>query len=50
MPSKKTRIIYRSAITGEFITEKDAKKHPTTTVKETIKIVSQKKPSSGKKK
>jgi hypothetical protein len=35
---------------GHYVTENYAKKHPTTTVKETDKIVVKKKPSSGKKK
>ena len=50
MPNKNTRSINRSAITGIFVTEKYAKKHPKTTVRETIKIVLQKKPASGKNK
>ena len=35
--AKKTNKRHRSAITGRFITEKFAKKHPKTTVEETIK-------------
>lgn len=34
----KTVIIYRSAITGRTVTEDFAKKNPTTTVKETMKV------------
>jgi len=33
--AKKVR--YRSAVTGHFVTEKYAKKHPKTTVKETVR-------------
>jgi hypothetical protein len=50
MPSKRTRINYRRADNGEFTTEKYANKHPKTTVKETVRVVPPKKPSSGKKK
>jgi hypothetical protein len=50
MPSKTTRINYRRADTGVFTTETYARKHPKTTVKETVKAPPQKKPSSGKKK
>jgi hypothetical protein len=50
MPSKKTRINYRRADTGEFTTEKYANKHPKTTVKETVPVPPKKKPYSGKKK
>jgi len=32
-----TRKIYRSAKTGEFVTKKYAKRHPSTTVAETAK-------------
>lgn len=34
---KVTQRAYRSAKTGRFVTEKFAKRHPKTTVKETIK-------------
>jgi len=34
---KKSIKAHRSAKTGKFVTEKYAKKHPNTTVKETIK-------------
>jgi len=34
---KKTKKIHRSAITGEFVTESYVKKHPKTTVTETVK-------------
>lgn len=38
MPNKTTKqVVYRSAKTGRFVTEKTAKKRPTTTVKEIIK-------------
>jgi hypothetical protein len=50
MPTKKITIHYRRADNGEYTTEKYAKKHPTTTVKETVHVPSKKKPSSGKKK
>jgi hypothetical protein len=49
MTKTKTRTNYRRADTGEYTTEKYAKKHPKTTVKETDHVVSKKKPSSGKK-
>jgi hypothetical protein len=39
---------YRDAVTGEYITEKDAKKNPRESVKETDKT--KKAPSGGKKK
>lgn len=35
MTSKKTQTAYRRADTGTFTTEEYAKKHPSTTVKET---------------
>ena len=38
-----TRKIHRDAITGHFVTEEYAKKHPKTTVTETIKIPNKKK-------
>jgi hypothetical protein len=50
MPSKKTRINYRRADTGEFTSEKYANKHPKTTIKETVRVVPSKKPSTEKKK
>lgn len=38
MPKKVIIIkVYRSAITGFFVSESYAKKHPKTTIKETIK-------------
>lgn len=38
MPTKSFKqVVYRSAKTGRFISEKVAKKRPSTTVKETIK-------------
>lgn len=37
------QIVYRSAKTGQFVTEKTAKRRPTTTVKETIKHPAKKK-------
>lgn len=36
--SKKYKTVYRSAINGKFVKENYAKKHPKTTVKETIKM------------
>ena len=50
MPIKKTIIHYRRADNGEYTTEKYAKKHPTTTVKETERVPPKKKPTSEKKK
>jgi hypothetical protein len=50
MPSKNTRSIYRRVDNGKFTTEKYAKKHQKSTVKETVRVVPPKKPSSGKKK
>lgn len=32
------QVVYRSAKTGRFVTKKQAKKRPATTVKETIEI------------
>jgi len=49
MPKGKTQTKYRNAITGQYITKKEAEKHPKTTVKETDKIVIQKKPAPKKK-
>lgn len=37
------QIVYRSAKTGRFVSEKTAKKRPSTTVKETIKHKGKKK-------
>lgn len=37
MPTDKPRVVYRSAITGRFVSEEYAKAHPDTTVKETRK-------------
>lgn len=39
----KTQTIYRSAITGRFVTAKKAKKSPKSTVSEVIKIKRKKK-------
>ena len=50
MPKDKTRTNYRDAKTGQYTTEKDAKKHPATTVKETDRILSKRKPTSKKRK
>jgi hypothetical protein len=49
MPKTKIKTTYRRADTGEYTTEQYAKKHPTTTVKETDQVVSKKKPSPKKK-
>jgi hypothetical protein len=35
--SKKSKKVYRSAKTGEFVKKDYAEKHPSTTVKETIR-------------
>jgi hypothetical protein len=43
MPTKTTRKIYRRADTGQFTSEKWAKKHPKNTIKGTVKVVPQKK-------
>lgn len=40
---KRTRKIRRDAKTGRFVTEKYVKKHPNTTVTETVKIPGKKK-------
>jgi len=37
-PRGKTRKAHRSAITGRFVKEGYAKRHPKTTVKETVKV------------
>jgi hypothetical protein len=37
-PAQKIAIRYRSAITGRYVTEAYAKKHPTTTVRERDKV------------
>ena len=34
----KYRYVYRSAVTGKFVSEKFAKKHPKTTVKHRIMV------------
>jgi hypothetical protein len=34
----KPRTLYRSAVTGKFVTEDYARKHPRTTAKETVKV------------
>jgi hypothetical protein len=49
MPKDKTQTKYRDVGTGQYITEEYAKNHPKTTVKETNKVVTQKKPTSKKK-
>jgi hypothetical protein len=41
----KTKKVNRSAITGEFVTEKEAKNNPKTTVTETVKVKTPKKPT-----
>jgi hypothetical protein len=40
---KKTRIVYRSAITGRFVTKAYAQRNPKTTVGETIQVGRRKK-------
>ena len=45
----KTQIRHRRADTGTYTTEKYAKEHPKTTVKETDKVPTHKKPSTNKK-
>jgi hypothetical protein len=40
--SPKVAVRYRSAITGRYVTEEYAKKHPETTVKERDKVTPQK--------
>jgi hypothetical protein len=45
----KTQTRYRDAVTGQYVTEDYAKKHKRTTVKETDKVTSKKKPSPKKK-
>jgi hypothetical protein len=40
----KTKTNYRSAITGKYVTKNTAKRHPKTTVKETDKVKSTRKP------
>lgn len=39
----KTRKVHRSAETGEFVKESEVKRHPKTTVTETVKVPSKKK-------
>lgn len=34
----KTRKIYRSAVTGKFVTREYARRNPRTTVEETVKV------------
>ena len=34
----KTTTLHRSAVTGKFVTEEYARKHPRTTVKEKVKV------------
>ena len=34
----KTRKIHRSAVTGKFVTKQHARRHPRTTVEETVKV------------
>jgi hypothetical protein len=48
MPKNKTRTNYRNAGTGEYTSEDYAKKHPKTTVKETDRVTTKKKPTSKK--
>jgi hypothetical protein len=50
MPTKTTRKVYRRSDTGQFTSEKYAIKHPKTTIKQTIKVVPQKKQPVKKKK
>jgi hypothetical protein len=45
----KTQTRYRDAITGKYVTEEYAKKHPKTTVKETDKVKRKKKRTPKKK-
>lgn len=40
---RKTRKIHRSAVTGKFVTKKYVKRHPKTTVTETVKAPRRKK-------
>ncbi len=40
----KTKKVHRDAVTGRFVSEDSVRKHPTTTVTETVKL-----PSKGKK-
>ena len=35
---RKTRKVHRDAVTGRFVTESHVKKHPRTTVTETVEI------------
>jgi hypothetical protein len=44
MGTKKNRINYRRADNGKFTTEEYARRHPNTTVRETDKISTNKKP------
>lgn len=37
LPAKKSAKVNRSAISGKFVTEADAKQHPDTTIKQTVK-------------
>ena len=39
----KTRKVYRSAVTGKFVKAGYAKKHPKTTVKESVRVIKQSK-------
>ena len=48
MPKKKTRTNYRSAVNGKYVPESYAKKHPKTTVKETDKVRTTRKPKKSK--
>jgi len=43
MAKKGTRTVNKSAKTSEFVSNKDVKKHPSTTFKETVKIGKRKK-------
>ena len=49
MAKTTTKTSYRKADTGTYTTEDYAKKHPNTTVKETDKVKTTKKPSTPKK-
>ncbi len=40
--SKKVIVVYRSAKTGEFVKERFAKDHPSTTIKQHIKVIKKK--------
>jgi len=50
MPKNKERTNYRDAGNGQYVSPEYAKKHPATTVKETDRVPTNRKPTPKKKK